>query len=172
MTESSDQMARVRREFQAVTRDLGCMSGALREIATVWRRVRSSRPDLPLRLPLQLDAGTHQLARIVNDLAWNAPSQRPGPALLMVEQMAALERDLAAARAMTCGAGVPPVGDSGLWERVGAAMRQARARVPDRYLPQGEDSANKVSNPAGASDLGPMTPRRMALRPAGLQAGS
>jgi len=172
MTESSDQRARVRREFQAMTRDLGCMSGALREIATVWRRARPSRPDLPLRLPLQLDAGTHQLARIAEDLAWNTPSQRPGPALLMVEQMSALERDLAAARAMTCGAGVPPVGDSGLWELVGAAMRRARAHVPDRYLPQGGDSANEVSNPARGSDLGPMTSRRLPLRPAGLQAGS
>ena len=59
----------------------------------------------------------------------------------MMEQMSALETEVAAARAMTCGAGVPPVGDDGLWERLGAAMRRARARVPDRYLPQGGDSA-------------------------------
>ena len=150
MTESSDQVASVRGEFQAMVRDLECMSGTLSEIGTVWRRARPCRPDLSLGLPLQLQAVAHQLARVVDDLAWNAPSQRPDLALLMVAQMAALETKVAAARAMTCGAGVPPVGDDGLWERVGAAMRRARARVPDRYLPQGGDSAINVSNPAGA----------------------
>ena len=150
MTESSDQVASVRGEFQAMARDLGCISGTLSEIGTVWRRARPCRPDLSLGLPLQLQAAAHQLARVVDDLAWNAPSQRPDLALLMVAQMAALETKVAAARAMTCGAGVPPVGDDGLWERVGAAMRRARARVPDRYLPQGGDSAINVSNPAGA----------------------
>jgi len=150
MTESSDQLASARGEFQLMARDLGCMSGALSEIATVWRRARPCRPDLPLGLPLQLEAATRQLARSVDDLAWAAPGQRPDLALLVTEQMSALEREVAAARVMTCGAGVPPVGDSGLWERLGAVMRQARAHVPDRYLPQGGDSPNEVSNPAGA----------------------
>jgi hypothetical protein len=134
MTGSSDQRTSVRGEFQLMARDLGCMSGTLSEIATVWRRARPCRPDLPLGLPLQLEAVTHQLARTVGDLAGAGPGQRPGLALLLREQMSALERDVAAARAMTCGADIAPVGDTGLWERLGAAMQQARARVPDRYF--------------------------------------
>ena len=130
MTESSDQVASVRGEFQAMVRDLECMSGTLSEIGTVWRRARPCRPDLSLGLPLQLQAVTRQLARVVDDLAWNAPSQRPDPAVLMMEQMSALETDVAAAKAMT-------------------AMCRARARVPDRYLSQGGDSAINVGNPTG-----------------------
>jgi len=102
------------------------------------------RPDLSLELPPQLQAVTHQLARTVDDLAWAGPGQRPDLALVMREQMPALERDLASGRAMTCGANILPVGDSGLRERLGAAMRQARARVPDRHLPRGTDSGIDV----------------------------
>lgn len=149
MSESSDQLAGVRGEFQAMARDLGCMSGTLSEIATVWRRARPYRPDLSLGLPLHLQAITHQLARTVDDLAWAGPGQRPDLALLMTEQMSALERALAAARAMTCGANTLPVGDTGLWERLGAAMRQAWARVPDSHLPHGTDSGIDVRSPPG-----------------------
>jgi hypothetical protein len=56
--------------FERMVLDLGCVSGTLSEIATVWRRARPCRPDLPLGLPLQLQAATHQLARIVDDLSW------------------------------------------------------------------------------------------------------
>ena len=89
----------------------------------------------------------------------------------MTEQMSALERDLAAARAMTCGAGIPPVGDTGLWERLDAAMRQARARVP-AATSRAPAAPNRRENPAMGGDLGPVTPRRMALHPAGVAAGS
>ena len=135
MTESSDQLMSVHGDFQPLARDLGSMSGALSEIATVWRRAHHCRPDLPLALPLQLEATTHQLARIADDVG-EGPANGPDLALLMTEQMSALERDVAAARAMTCGADIPPVGDAGLWELLGAAMEQARARVPRRYLTQ------------------------------------
>jgi hypothetical protein len=121
MTESSDQLMSVHGDFQPLARDLGNMSGALSEIATVWRRAHQCRPDLPLALPLQLEAATHQLARIADDVGQD-PANGPDLALLMTEQMSALERDVAAARAMTCGADIPPVGDAGLWELVGAAM--------------------------------------------------
>jgi hypothetical protein len=129
MTQSSDQLMSVHGDFQPLARDLGRMSGALSEIATVWRRAHQCRPDLPLALPLQLEATTHQLARLADDVGQD-PANGPDLALLMTEQMSALERDIAAARAMTCGADIPPVGDAGLWERLGAAMQQARARVP------------------------------------------
>ncbi len=129
MTERSDQLMSVHGDFRPLARDLENMSGALSEIATVWRRAHHYRPDLPLALPLQLEATTHQLARIADDVEKD-PANGPDLALLMTEQMSALERDVAAAKAMTCGADIPPVGDAGLWELLGAAMEQARARAP------------------------------------------
>ena len=170
MTESSDPPISVHGDFQLMARDLARMSGALSEIATVWRRARQCRPDLPLALPMQLEAATHQLARIADDLASAGPGQRPDLALLMTEQMSALERDLAVAEAMTCGAGIPPVGDAGLWERLGAAMHQARAHVPDRYLPQSAVATTRVAStvPTVATTRAP--PRAASQPPAGAAA--
>lgn len=129
MTESDVQLTSAGDDFRLMARDLRGMSGALGEIATVWRRAHQCRPELPLGLPLQLEAATRRLARIADDLAGAAPSHRPALAFPVTEQMSALERDVAAAKAMTCGAGIPPIGDAGLWERLEAAMRQARARA-------------------------------------------
>ena len=171
MTESSVRLRSAGGDFQRMALDLRCASGTLSEIATVWRRARPCRPDLPLGLPLQLEAATHQLARIVDGLAWAGAGYRPDLACPVTEQMSALERDLAAARAMTCGAGIPPVGDTGLWERLDAAMRQARARVP-AATSRAPAAPNQRENPARGGDLGPVTPRRMALHPAGVAAGS
>ena len=129
MTESDVQLTTAGDDFRLMAHDLTGMSAAFSEIATVWRRAHQCRPELPLGLPVQLEAATRRLARIADDLAGAAPSDRPALAFPVTEQMSALERDVAAAKAMTCGAGIPPIGDTGLWERLEAAMRQARARA-------------------------------------------
>ena len=171
MTESSVQLRSAGGEFQRMALDLRCVPGTLSEIATVWRRAGPCQPDLPLGLPLHLQAATHQLARTVDDLARAGAGYRPDLACPVTEQMPALERDLAAARAMTCGAGIPAVGDIGLWERPDAAMRQARARVP-AAISRAPAAPNRRENPARGGGLGPVTPRQMALHPAGAEAGS
>jgi hypothetical protein len=129
MTDSSDSPMNFRSDLQLLTRDLGCMSGTLEEIATVWRRAHQRRPDLPLGLPLRLENATHQLAKTVDDLAWAVPDQRPQLASLMTEQISALERDATAAEGMTCSADIQPVGDTGLWGNFGTAMHRVRART-------------------------------------------
>lgn len=128
MSDTRDPLMSLSGDLRLLARDLGCISGTLTEIATAWRRARQCRPDLPLGLPLRLEAATHQLTGIAVDLAWAGPRQRPELAFLLTEQMSALERDATAAEAMTCGAGISPVGDAGLWKYLGAAMQRARAR--------------------------------------------
>jgi hypothetical protein len=149
MTESPVQLRSAGGVFERMALDLRCVPGTLSEIATVWRRARPCRPDLPLGLPLQLEAATRQLARIVDDLAWAGAGYRPDLACPVTEQMSALERDLAAAKAMTCGAEIPPVGDTGLWERLDAAMYRARARVPAATAAH-RRRPDRRENPAGA----------------------
>jgi hypothetical protein len=128
MGDAPDPLTSLRGDLQLLARDLGCISGPFTEIATVWRRARHCRPDLPLGLPLRLESAARHLTGISDDIAWSEPSQRPPLAFQLAEQMSALERDVAAAEAMTCGADIPPVGDAGLWTYLGAAMQQARAR--------------------------------------------
>ena len=128
MSDAPDPLTSLHGDLQLLARDLGCLSATFTEIATVWRRAHQYRPDLPLGLPLRLETATRQLRGIADDIAWAEPSQRPPLAVQLAEQMSALERDAAAAEAMTCGADIPPVGDAGLWTYLGAAMQQARAR--------------------------------------------
>jgi hypothetical protein len=128
MSDAPDPLTSLRGDLRLLARDLGCISAALTEIATVWRRARHCRPGLPLSLPLRLETAARQLTGIADDLAWAGPSRRPPLAFQLAEQMSALERDAAAAEAMTCGADIPPVGDAGLWAYLGAALQQARAR--------------------------------------------
>jgi hypothetical protein len=141
MTDSPDPLMSFRSDLQQLTRDLGCMSGTLKEIATVWRRAHQCRPDLPLGLPLRLENATHQLAGTVDDLTWAVPRQRSQLAFLMKEQISALERDAAAAEAMTCSAGILPVGDTGLWGNFGTVMHKVRVRALslDLQLPKVTD---------------------------------
>ena len=85
--------------------------------------------------------------------------------------MSVLERDLAAAKAMTCGAGIPPVGDAGLWERLDAALAPRAGTCARRRLPH-TGGAESAAEPGKGDDLGPVTPGRLALRPADVEAGS
>lgn len=169
MTESSVQLRSAGGDFQRVALDLRCVSGTLSEIATVRRRAGPCRPDLPLGLPLQLEAAAHQLARIVDDLAWAGAGYRSGLACPVTEQMSVVERDLAAAKAMTCGAGIPPVGDTSLWERLDAAMHQARVPAD---ISRGPAAPDRREYPARGGDFGPVPPGWMALHPDGVEAGS
>jgi hypothetical protein len=105
---------------------LTSMPGALSEVATVWRRARQGRTDLPLALPLQLESSVRQLMKVTEILRWSDPTQWPGTIMKIRADIAALNRDLASASAMTCGPGIPPVGDAGLWGYLGAALNQAR----------------------------------------------
>jgi hypothetical protein len=154
MTESDVQRTTAGDDFRLMAHDLRGMSAAFSEIATVWRRAHQCRPELPLGLPVHLEAATRRLARIADDLAGVAPGDRPALAFPVTEQMSALERDVAAAKAMTCRAGIPPIGDTGLWERLEGAMRQARARV-DRAT-QGRPVVSLAST--GPALLGPGPP--------------
>lgn len=112
-------------ERQALIRALARVHGSLAEIGTVWRRAARQRPDLPLARPARLaDSVRELMATVACD-----PAAVP-------DRLAALERDLAAAAALTCGPGIPPVGDARLWAYAGEGLVQARelafalARLP------------------------------------------
>jgi hypothetical protein len=132
-------------EFQPLVQALARVHGSLTEIATVWRRVAPDRPGLPLALPLRLAESVHEL---IGSVAGD-PSGLAG-------RLATLERELAAAAALTSGpgasgpgvseagtsgggapgAGTSGVGDAGLWEYARTALGQAQelalalARLP------------------------------------------
>ena len=65
--------------------------GALREVATVWRRVHEFRPELPLSLPVQLEDATHELAGSAEMLVDAGFGQPPDLAFSMAGQLAASE---------------------------------------------------------------------------------
>ena len=52
----------VRGDFELLSHDLAAVYGTLTEITAVWRRAHQDWPELPLRLPLQLQDATRQLA--------------------------------------------------------------------------------------------------------------
>jgi len=90
MTESSDQLTSVHGDSShwPVTWD-AC------PVLSARSRPSGDGPsmpaNLPLALPLQLEATTHQLARITDDVGQD-PANGPDLALLLTEQMSALER--------------------------------------------------------------------------------
>jgi hypothetical protein len=102
-------------ELQPLVQALARVQGSLSEIATVWRRVAPDRPGLPLALPLRL-------ADSVHDLMDSAASDAAG----LAGRLAALDRELAAAAALTSVPGAPAAGDAGLWEYARTALGQAR----------------------------------------------
>jgi hypothetical protein len=61
------------------------------------------------------------------------------------EDIAALHRDFAAASTMTCGPGITPVGDAGLWGYLNAALNQARLHALNLAL-QPTDSLHMASD--------------------------
>lgn len=110
--------------------DLASVSGTLEEIGTTWRRAWLTRPELPLRLPLRLQDTARQLAADIRELSDAGPGQAPVRALSVTSRLCALQDGLASAQAMTCGPGIPPAGDAGLWDHLHAALRRASSRLP------------------------------------------
>jgi hypothetical protein len=125
MTDSYDPLLAVRGDLQLLNCDLTCVCGALREVATVWRRVHEFRPELPLSLPVQLEDATHRLATSAEMLVDAGFSQPPDLPFSIAGQLAALRKDISEAAAMTREAGIHQRGDAGLWSYIGAAMHRA-----------------------------------------------
>ena len=61
MIDSHDPPRTVRGDFELLSHDLASVYGTLSEITAVWRRAHQDWPELPLRLPLQLQDATRQL---------------------------------------------------------------------------------------------------------------
>ena len=78
---------------------------------------------------MRLESAARHLAAAVQALADAGTGQPPGLALSVAGRLSALKDDIASAQAMTCGAGIPPVGDGQLWEHIDSAMRRAGTRL-------------------------------------------
>jgi len=124
MTEIHDRPVPCRDELQLLLEDLACVCGTLSEIMTAWRRAQPGRPDLRPGLLVRLQDDARQLAADLEAAA--AENWAPRAA----GRLAALEQRAAETRALTSGPGCVEAGDRGLWERLAAAVRRARARRP------------------------------------------
>jgi hypothetical protein len=126
MTGSQTLPPAARDDIRLLVEDLACVSGALSEIATTWRRAWPQMAELPLALPLRLQDTVRQFEEGARSLA----GPGPGQAALLSGQLSALSEDTVAARALTCGPGSAGVGDALLWESLSAALGRAAARLP------------------------------------------
>ena len=129
MSQIRDPQMTGRDDVQLLLSDLACVSGALDEIATAWRRAGPDQPHLPLTLPVQLQSSVTQLAAAVRAHTDQDPAQPADPEPLLAEQLSGLRRRVDAAQAITCGHGRFQVGDCGLWETANAALARAAARA-------------------------------------------
>jgi hypothetical protein len=129
MTDSYDPRQAARGDLRLLSCDLACVCGALGEVATVWRRVHEYRPELPLRLPVQLADAARELAASAERLVEAGFGQPPDLAFSMAGQLAALRRDISEAAVMSGNAGGLQLGDAGLWSCIGAAMHRAGNRL-------------------------------------------
>jgi len=130
MSGTQGPLMTVRDDDHLLAWDLARVSGALSEIATIWRRARTCRPDLPLGLPQRLADTALRLSADTWSCSVAGRGRMPGAAASLADQMTALRADIASARAMTHGPGAPGVGDAGLWEFLDPALREADARFP------------------------------------------
>ncbi len=130
------------------------VSGTLSEIATAWRHARPSRPELPVGLPLRLENAARQLVATVQALTRAGPGQRADLAFSAAGQLSALREDIAAAKAMTCGPGVPSAGDAGLWQNLEAAMDRAGNHLLTLILHVVKIRDWSVSGPGGTAASG------------------
>jgi hypothetical protein len=129
VTQIRDPQMTDRDDVELLLSDLASVSGALGEIATIWRRARLGQPQLPLTMPAQLQSSVTRLATAVRAHAGQGPAQPAGQALSLPEQLSALKQRIDVAQAITRGHGSPQVGDHRLWESVNAALAQAAGRI-------------------------------------------
>ena len=129
MTDIQDSPASWRDSAQLLLRDLTCISGTLSEITTVWRRAKPYLPGLPLILPVQLQDAARQLTADIRALTGDGLIQSPDQAPSAAGRFSALQQNIASARAMTCGPGIPEVGDGRLWESLSAPLNRAGTQL-------------------------------------------
>lgn len=128
MIDSRDPPRTVRGDFELLSHDLAAVYGTLSEIATVWRRAHRDWPELPLRLPLQLQDATRQLAVSAQALVDAGPGQPPEVAFWLARRLSALRNDIRVAQALTREAAIG-VGDAAPWDRLGEPLRRAGDRL-------------------------------------------
>ena len=129
MTDIQDAPASWRDGAQLLLRDLTCISGTLSEITTVWRRAKPYLPWLPLTLPVQLQDAARQLIADIRTLIGDGLVQFPDQVPSAAGRFSALQQNIASARAMTCGPGIPEVGDGRLWESISAPLNRAGTQL-------------------------------------------
>jgi len=131
MTGNQDPPAGGRVDLALLLGDLACVAGTLSEIATVWRRALGCRPGLPALIPEQLADAARRLAADIGSLA-GAGRLAPGAwAVPLAGQSSALQRDIAAAQAMTCGDGRRDLGDARLWDLLRDPVSRVAARITE-----------------------------------------
>ena len=128
MIDSHDPPRTVRGDFELLSHDLASVYGTLSEITTVWRRAQQDWPELPLRLPLQLQDATRQLAVSAQALVDAGPGQPPEVAFWLVRRLSMLRNDISVAQALTREAEIS-VGDTALWDHLGEPLRRAENRL-------------------------------------------
>ena len=128
MIDSRDPPRTVRGDLELLSHDLASVHGTLSEIATVWRRAHQDWPQLPLRLPLQLQDATRQLAVSAQALVDTGPGQPPELAFWLARRLSALRNDIRVAQALTREAAIG-VGDAALWDLLGEPLRRAGNRL-------------------------------------------
>jgi hypothetical protein len=131
MTGNQDLLASGRDDVRLLLWDLACISGTLSEIATVWRRARPYLPELPALVPEQLADAARHLASVIESLANVGLLKLYAQAASLVEQSSALQQGIASAQAMTCGDGVPDLGDARLWESLRGPVRRAGRQITE-----------------------------------------
>ena len=128
MIDSHDPPRTVRGDFDLLSHDLASVYGTLSELTTVWRRAHQDWPELPLRLPLQLQDATRQLVASAQALVDAGPGQPPEVAFGLARRLSALRNDIRVAQALTRESGIG-VGDAALWDHLGEPLRRAGNRL-------------------------------------------
>jgi hypothetical protein len=128
MIDSHDPPRTIRGDFDLLSHDLAAVYGTLSQITAVWRRAHQDWPELPLRLPLQLQDATRQLAVSAQAFVDAGPGQPPELAFWLARQLSTLRNDIRVAQALTREAAIG-VGDAALWDHLGEPLRRAGNRL-------------------------------------------
>jgi hypothetical protein len=137
---------------QLLASDLSCVSGTLREVATVWRRAKKTSPRLPLYLPIRLDDAASELAATTAEFVGTGQDHSLDQWCQVAGQLSALLAEIDAARAQTCGAGRRPLGDGDLWPIIDAAMQRAARRLMILIIETASAVDWAVTEPGGADN--------------------